>query len=243
MGIAFAALVTSCAADDPIVLPTPTTTEAPTTTTTTTTTTSTSTTTTTPPATTTTIAPALTDVFEWGERSDNVRTLQVLLDVEADGVYGPVTRTAHETALDDLGLSTDDLPERPVTRSVARSLDDVPAPILESVQNLWPEAEWNRALTVAFCESGFRVDAANPTSSARGLFQLLAPWRRDPGTGRTVWGWHYTDDGEKLSAAAGLGISEADATWTIANVTVAHAIWERSGWSPWNASRHCWAGS
>ena len=167
LGIAPAALVTSCAADDPIVLPTPTTTEAPTTTTTTTTTTSTTTTTTAPPATTTTIAPALTDVFEWGERSDNVRTLQVLLDVEADGVYGPVTRTAHETALDDLGLPTDDLPERPVTRSVARSLDDVPAPILESVQNLWPEAEWNRALTVAFCESGFRVDAANPTSSAR----------------------------------------------------------------------------
>ena len=112
-----------------------------------------------------------------------------------------------------------------------------------SIENLWPESEWNRALTVAFCESGYRVDAANPTSSARGVFQLLIPWRRDPGTGRQVWGWEYTADGEKLSAAAGLGISEADATWTVANITVAHAIWQRSGWSPWNASRHCWAGS
>lgn len=75
------------------------------------------------------------------------------------------------------------------------------------------------------------------------MFQLLAPWTRDPGSGRTVWGWHYTDDGEKLSAAASLGISEADARYGYGNIVVAHAIWERSGWSPWNASRSCWAGS
>ena len=245
--IVFAALATSCAADDPLPMnqevakepPTTTTTEPPTTTSTTTSTTTTSSTTTT-----TTIAPALTDEFSWGERSDNVRALQLVIGVQVDGVYGPVTRTAHETALEDLGLPTDDVPERPiVTRSGSRSLDDVPAPVLAAIQNLWPEAEWNRALTVAFCESGFRVDAANPTSSARGVFQLLIPWRRDPGSGRTVWGWEYTPDGEKLSAAAGLGISEANATWTIANITVAHAIWQRSGWSPWNASRNCWAGS
>ena len=131
----------------------------------------------------------------------------------------------------------------PVTTTRSTTRGDVPTPILEAIQSLWPEDQWNRALRVAFCESSYRLDAANPTSSARGVFQLLAPWRRDPGTGRTVWGWEYTDDGEKLSAAAGLGISEADATSTIANVTVAHEIWSRSGWSPWNASRHCWAGS
>jgi len=192
LAVAFAALVTSCAADDPIVLPTPTTTEAPTTTTTTTTSTTSTTTTTT--STTSTTSTTTTSTV-------------------------PVTTTRSTTS------------------------GDVPTAILEAVQSLWPEEEWNRALRVAFCESSYRVDAANPTSSARGVFQLLAPWRRDPGTGRTVWGWDYTDDGEKLSAAAGLGISEADATSTIANVTVAHLIWERSGWSPWNASRHCWAGS
>ena len=245
LAIVFAALATSCAADDPLPMnetviekpTTTTTTEAPATTTTSMTTTSTTTTT-------TTIAPALTGEFSWGERSDDVRTLQVLLGVEADGVYGPATRAAHQTALEHLGLPTDDLPARPiVTRSGSRSRDDVPAPVLAAIENLWPETEWNRALTVAFCESGYRVDAANPTSSARGVFQLLIPWRRDPGSGRQVWGWEYTADGEKLSAAAGLGISEADATWTVANITVAHAIWQRSGWSPWNASRHCWAGS
>jgi len=129
------------------------------------------------------------------------------------------------------------------TTAAPPSIDGVPTQILESIQSLWPEAEWNRAITVARCESNYRLDAANPTSSARGVFQLLAPWTRDPGSSRTVWGWDYTDDGEKLSAAAGLGISENDARYGYGNITVAHRIWSREGWSPWNASRHCWAGS
>lgn len=181
----FATCATSCAADDPIELPTTTTTEEPATTTTTTLTTTTTTTST-----------------------------------------STTTSTTTTT-----------------TRPAPAPVEDVPAPILEAIQSLWPEAEWNRALTVARCESNYRLDAANPTSSARGVFQLLAPWTRDPGSGRTVWGWDYTDDGEKLSAAAGLGITEDDARYGYGNITVAHRIWSREGWSPWNASRHCWAGS
>lgn len=96
---------------------------------------------------------------------------------------------------------------------------------------------------MAFCESGMELTAANPRSSARGVFQLLAPWTRNPGSGRTVWGWEYSEQGEKLSAAAGLGIAEADARYGYGNIIVAHLIWQRSGWSPWNASKHCWAGS
>jgi len=120
--------------------------------------------------------------------------------------------------------------------------DDVPAPVLEAVQSLWPEDQWALALEVAWCESGYRLDVKNPTSSASGLFQILIPWAREPGTGRTVWGWEYTAEGEKLSAAAGLGISEHDARWTIRNAEVAYEIWRRAGgsWSAWNASRHCW---
>ncbi len=190
----FATCATSCAADDPIDLPTTTSTEEAATTT--------STTTTTTPTTTTS-----------------------------------TTTTTTTIALEPDGMTTDAVPSRPATT------DDVPAPILEAIQSLWPEAEWNRALTVARCESNYRLDAANPTSSARGVFQLLAPWTRDPGSGRTVWGWDYTDDGEKLSAAAGLGITEDDARYGYGNITVAHRIWSREGWSPWNASRHCWAGS
>jgi len=189
----FVACATSCAADDPIELPTTTTTKEPTTTTIMTPTT-TSTTTTTSTSTTT-------------------------------------------IAVEPHGVTTDAVPSRPAPTG------DVPAPILEAIQSLWPESEWNRAITVARCESNYRLDAANPTSSARGVFQLLAPWTRDPGSGRTVWGWDYTDSGEKLSAAAGLGIAEDDARYGYGNIIVAHLIWSREGWSPWNASRSCWAGS
>lgn len=189
----------------------------------------------------------LVDEYAWMERSEGVEALQERLGVETDGVYGLETRTAHAAELAAFGLHHPPLPEvviytPPVRDSLPPRLrDDVPAPVLERIQSLWPEDQWARAVSVAFCESRFQVDAANPTSSARGVFQLLAPWRRDPGTGRTVWGWEYTDSGEKLSAAAGLGISEADATYTLANITVAHLIWQNSGWGPWAASQHCWA--
>ena len=210
--------------------------------------TTTSTTTTPPPTTTTTtttLPPALAVNATWGERSDQVRWLQRTLRVTADGVYGPATAAAHTEALDAYGMTTDHVPSPPPTTAPrpAAASGDVPAELLAMVQNLWPEDQWQRALRVAWCESGYRVDAANPTSSARGVFQTLAPWTRAPGTGRTVYGWEYTESGEKLSAAAGLGITEDDARYGWGNVTVAHAIWERSGWSPWNASRHCWARS
>ena len=119
--------------------------------------------------------------------------------------------------------------------------DDAPEQILSAIQSLWPEDQWSRAQSVAWCESRYQIDAANPESSARGVFQILAPWTRNPGSGRTVWGWDYTEDGEKLSAAASLGISQDDARYTIANITVAHKIWQHEGWGPWAASQFCWA--
>lgn len=143
--------------------------------------------------------------------------------------------TTTTIAVEPYGMTTDPVPSRPATTG------DVPAPVLAAIQDLWPDDQWNRALAVARCESNYRLDAANPTSSARGVFQLLAPWTRDPGSGRTVWGWDYTDDGEKLSAAASLGIAQDDARYGLANITVAHLIWSREGWSPWNASRRCWS--
>ena len=193
--------------------------------------------------TTTTIAPAITAVYEWGEQSDTVRWLQRTLGVEADGVYGPITQMAHAAALEAVGLQTYEVPTRPaaVRSAPSRTFADPPAPILAAIRNLWPEHEWVRAQAVAWCESNYRLDAANPASSARGVFQLLAPWTRDPGSGRQVWGWHYTDSGEKLSAAAGLGITENDARYGLGNITVAYEIWRRSGWGPWAASQTCWA--
>lgn len=182
--------------------------------------------------------------FEWMERSETVSELQRILGVEVDGIYGSATQAAHIAALESYGMTTDAVPSRPAIEPPPASIPDgVPDDVLARIQSLWPEDEWSRALRVARCESNYRLEAANPTSSARGVFQLLAPWRRDPGSGRTVWGWEFTESGEKLSAAAGLGISEADATSTLANIDVAHLIWQNSGWGPWAASRSCWSRS
>ena len=168
-------------------------------------------------------------------------TLEPVLE-SAPTTTAAAIRTTTTSTTTTTTTSTTTAPPTTTTTQPTRH-DDVPASVLEAITKLWPEAEWNRALTVARCESNYRLDAANPTSSARGVFQLLAPWTRDPGSGRTVWGWEYTDSGEKLSAAAGLGIAEDDARYELDNIVVAHLIWQNSGWSPWNASRHCWAGS
>lgn len=74
-------------------------------------------------------------------------------------------------------------------------------------------------LAIAECESGFRWDAANRTSSARGVFQYLS------GT------WRGTPEGRK-------GTSVLD---TEAHIRMAVAQIATIGTGPWKASRHCWS--
>jgi hypothetical protein len=74
-------------------------------------------------------------------------------------------------------------------------------------------------LAIAECESGFRWDAANRTSSARGVFQYLS------GT------WRGTPEGRK-------GTSVLD---TEAHIRTAVRQIATFGTGPWKASRHCWS--
>jgi hypothetical protein len=73
-------------------------------------------------------------------------------------------------------------------------------------------------IRIAKCESGLRWDAANPISSARGVFQYLK------GT------FANTPEGK-----AGLSVFDADA-----NVRAAVRHIAVHGTAPWNASRSCW---
>lgn len=78
--------------------------------------------TTTVPATTTTLdvnSAVLMSTYTWGEQSDAVRDLQVLIGASADGIYGPKTRAAHLVALVAAGLSVDHVPNQPVTTTPA----------------------------------------------------------------------------------------------------------------------------
>ena len=54
---------------------------------------------------------ALLATYEWYESSDYVKYLQEVLDINADGVYGPNTRAEHLAALEKQGLPMDGVPE------------------------------------------------------------------------------------------------------------------------------------
>lgn len=57
------------------------------------------------------IQAALKKIYRFGERSDSVKNLQLLLwSVEADGYYGPKTRNAHISALSTRGMSIKHIP-------------------------------------------------------------------------------------------------------------------------------------
>ena len=77
------------------------------------------------------------------------------------------------------------------------------------------------ALSVIGCESHGDPEAANPSSSARGLFQHLA----------SLW----------PERAARAGHPGADILDPEANIAVAAwLVYHGGGWSHWNASGHCW---
>ena len=54
---------------------------------------------------------ALLATYEWYETSDYVKYLQEVLDINADGVYGPNTRDTHLDALEKQGLPIDGVPD------------------------------------------------------------------------------------------------------------------------------------
>jgi len=79
----------------------------------------------------------------------------------------------------------------------------------------------DRALRVIRCESRGDPTAANPRSSARGLFQILARY------------WP--------ARSAKAGWEGADILDPVANTAVAAwLVYEGGGWAHWNPSRPCW---
>lgn len=79
----------------------------------------------------------------------------------------------------------------------------------------------DRALAVIRCESGGNPRAANPHSSARGLFQHLA----------RLWPKRAADAGR-----SGADIFDPDDNVAVAAWLVYHG----GGWSHWSPSRSCW---
>ena len=60
----------------------------------------------------------LTREYQWLVPSVEVMELQELLGIGADGLYGPGTREAHVTALEENGLSLSGVPDEPTGCSI-----------------------------------------------------------------------------------------------------------------------------
>ena len=126
------------------------------------------------------------DDYSWMEQGIRVADLQKVLGIEADGIYGPGTRSAHVAFLDGQGVPLDGVPT-----ASGRPSYSSPAPT--DGGEFWPNVErwrptvtdavyaWggsesdiNHFLRIMQCESAGRPDAKNPNSSASGLMQQLA---------------------------------------------------------------------
>ena len=131
---------------------------------------------------------ALTGDFRWMDKSGEIAVLQQMINVNADGVYGPRTREAHLAVLEVLGLPIVGVPDKPVGSTAYYSVPDPVSggPFWDNVERWRPivteavfawggdEADVHRFLRIMQCESGGDPNAKNPTSSASGLMQQLA---------------------------------------------------------------------
>lgn len=173
-------------------------------------------------------------------------TMAFALGFAGSGVApSPPTHTAAEARVSGGGsdfwhLEPVDAPEgelgpsgvcRPLTRSGPPCAEPAPGRLVGAMAGVdrwrplvarhFQPGDVDRALQIIRCESNGDPQAANPVSTARGLFQHLG----------SAWG--------KRSADAGFG--GADIYDPEANVAVAAwLVYHGGGWTHWNASGHCW---
>jgi hypothetical protein len=163
----------------------------------------------------------LTDTYEWGGRTKaKTLTLQTLLRIPADGVYGHQTRAAHLSALRFLGLDATNLPSP--SSSTKRSFPESSRcpdiePLAASIG--WPQQEIRTLSYVAYRESRCQPTAYNGKDRDRsyGLVQI--------NTKGSLWE-HRRDL---------CSLNEKDDLFVPAiNLSCAYKLWSRSGWAPWN---------
>ena len=171
----------------------------------------------------------LTESYTWMENSDQVIELQELLGLDADGIYGPVTRNAHVLAIDLISLPTGGVPEaRPVLDARVytrlRQLTDGQfwpnverwRPAVTEAVYAWggDDADVHRFLRIMQCESAGRPDAKNPNSSASGLMQQLARYWPERAASAGVAGADVFDPYANIWVSAWLALASPYGGWS-----------------------------
>lgn len=111
------------------------------------------------------------------------------------------------------------------------TIDDAPRELQVSIQEFWPEEEWNNAAAIAFLESGFDAFAVDDSTTPD------APC----GTVIRVVG-NVSVTAEKSIGYFQINACNLPPDWEVDrlynarhNAGTAHALWEERGrsWSPW----------
>lgn len=181
--------------------------------------------------------------YAWGERSERVRSLQTVLGVDTDGLYGKQTRVAHLGALTFYGQPTSNVPAVPVTLSQPQKPNSVkttvpatptttrPAgnacPQWESLATSigWPAAQIPKLSRIMYRESNCQPGAWNrrdPGTGSRGLTQINSFWCSKNKYNPTGW----------LQARGVLSTCE-DLFDPATSLRATLAIWQYAGWQPW----------
>lgn len=113
------------------------------------------------------------------------------------------------------------------------TLSDAPMELQVSIQEFWPESEWDNAAAIAQLESGFDAFAINDTTDDNHPCGSVVGNR----------------DGIAVTAERSVGYFQLnscnfpDWDWTRFynarhNAGTAHMLWNENGWMPWHFSAH-----
>lgn len=170
----------------------------------------------------------LTESYTWMENSDEVIELQELLSLNADGIYGPITRNAHVAALDLISLPNSGVPEAPANapRVYAAPQPVDGGPFWDNVERWRPmvieavyafggdDDDVNRFLRIMQCESAGLPDAKNPNSSASGLMQQLGRYWPERAASAGLPGADVFDPYANIYVSAWLALAAPGGGWS-----------------------------
>jgi hypothetical protein len=133
--------------------------------------------------------------YKFGERSNKVKRLQSVIGVEADGLYGKQTRSAHIAALEEVGEETAFVPSIPATGKSGYSIPSDPEQRCPQFEPLFKQYGLQPVEVfsyIAYRESRCRPNAVNAKwdskgnvvwtlnkngSIDRGLLQINSCWK------------------------------------------------------------------
>lgn len=105
-------------------------------------------------------------------------------------------------------------------------------PFITAITSIMPEADWPTGYAIVICESGGDPTADNPTSTARGGWQII----------EGTWEWVRENNPHLDAYPAGPDDpwQSTEAALWLANTYTTAGL---DRWAAWNASRACWAGT